>query len=196
MPDGEQAKKAVSGPGHDGDQKNPFPKRKRSFHTAHLIIQLIKVSTFSHFFYIIPRTDRQSIALTCLPFPFQQVGIRCFEFLAFPGPEAKAGRVKIMRRSSLPGPGGQAVLFPRSSSFPCRGDHPKRVTVRPIRPPRSAEAREDLSGELSSRRCFLRPPPLPPGHKIKFRGKRIPQSEGGKIALTLHRDYRSVTLYT
>jgi hypothetical protein len=47
-------------------------------------------------------------------------------------------------------------------------------------PPRSAEAREDFAGELLSRRCFLRAPPSPPGHKIKIRAKWIPQSEGGQ----------------
>ena len=114
---------------------------------------------------------RSAIRQACpplLPFTFQQVGIRCFEFLAFPGPEAKARRAKIMRRSSLPGPGGQAVLFPRSSSFPCRGDPPGR----PMGPPRSAEARKDLSGELLSRRCFFRATPLPPGHKVVFAQER------------------------
>jgi hypothetical protein len=109
-----------------------------------------------------------------LPLPFSASRGRCVEFLALPGPEARAGRAKIMRPISFPGPGGQGILLTRSSSFPCRGD----PAGRPMGPPRSAEAREDLSGELMSRRCFLPAPPLPPGHKIKIRGRWIPQSEG------------------
>jgi hypothetical protein len=45
------------------------------------------------------------------PFIFHQVGVRSIECQALPGREARALRAKIMRRASLLGRGGQAVLF-------------------------------------------------------------------------------------
>ncbi len=51
---------------------------------------------------------------------------------AFPGPEARTLREKTMRHPSLPGPGGQAILSPRTGLFRCRGArHEFRVTDEP-----------------------------------------------------------------
>jgi hypothetical protein len=64
------------------------------------------------------------------PFTFHQVGVRSIECQALPGREARALRAKIMRPASLPGPGGQVVLFPKTEVLPCRGARWARLTLR------------------------------------------------------------------
>ena len=65
-------------------------------------------------------------------FTFLQVGIRAIEFQALPGLEARALRAKTMRRASLPGPGGQVLLPPRTGFVRCRGARPGARAARPI----------------------------------------------------------------
>jgi hypothetical protein len=47
-------------------------------------------------------------------FTFRQVGVKAIQFKALPGPEARALREKIMRHASFLGPGGLAILSPRT----------------------------------------------------------------------------------
>jgi hypothetical protein len=60
--------------------------------------------------------------LSLAPLTFRQVSVGPIEFQALPGPEVRLRRTpKIMRHASVLGPGGQAVLSPRTGLFRCRG---------------------------------------------------------------------------
>jgi hypothetical protein len=53
-----------------------------------------------------------------------------------------------------------------------------RIQGRPMGPPHPEEAQGDLRMECSSRRCFLRVSPLPPGHKFYLAQESAHKSEG------------------
>jgi hypothetical protein len=64
---------------------------------------------------------------------------------------------------------GMARKDAKNSEFPI----PNLAT--PDGPAHPAEARGDLRAKFFSRRCFLRAPPLPPGHKFTFAQERESQ---------------------
>ena len=127
----------------------------------------------------------------CLaPSTFCPVGVRCTEFHAVPGPEARASRPKIMRRIVLRWPGRALYLvwyragkpiFLRELGFSDVG----APGWAPDGPPHPAEARQDLRIGFSARRCFLRTTPSLPGHKRGFCFRENRQSEGGKREMFL-----------
>ncbi len=104
-------------------------------------------------------------------FTFRKVGRRWIEFQALPGPGARALRAKTMRHDSFSGPGGQAVLSPRTGLSRCRG---ARRGARCARLPLRKHGGRSPD-EFFSRRCFFRATPLLPGHKLAFPQGREPQ---------------------
>ena len=57
--------------------------------------------------------------------------------------------------------------FPRNIGISSKGS----PAGRPMGPPHPAEAWGELRRQFLSRRCFLRAPPMPPGHKLSLAGK-------------------------
>jgi len=58
------------------------------------------------------------------PFTFRQMGVCSIELQALPDPEARPLCAKTIRQGSFLGPGGQAVLSPKTGLIPCRGARP------------------------------------------------------------------------
>ena len=95
-----------------------------------------------------------------------------------PGPEARALRGKTMRHRSFLGPGGQAVLSPRTGIFRCRGARPGARAARPIlRKPRRISGWNSFPAD-----AFSAQSPLLPGHKLGLEQKKDFKSEGGQAA--------------
>jgi len=61
---------------------------------------------------------------SCPLFTFRQMAVSSTEFQALPGPEVRPLCAKTIRHGSFLGPGGQALLFPRTGLFGCRGARP------------------------------------------------------------------------